>query len=454
MLQDLLNLNPYVENDLKCYNDAAVKGLLQIHAKHVVCVKHPFVALKTKVAYPLYKLACLNPSKQVIKLCHEGYPNAILVTADDKRLPLHAACFHGANVEVVHYLVEQYPESVEIEDAQNNRPIHLAIMNQSDSKVLKYLLKKVSQSQVDLLSQLLLLSLEYKSSKSFVKALLQKNMEIVEAINDKEGTALHKALLLGSPIDVIKIFVKLEPNLASTPDEEGWLPLHTAVGTTHNQASTDVVQCLVQSYPEALTISTIHGRCPLHLALRYNAPFEIVELLCNSTTAKLADRDAHYPLHFACRAQSNIRVICLILKMFPCATRMEDHRGMTPLHFCCKYGETEMGKIPCDPQVKTRVIQLLVKADPSVLMLRDDDGFAPLELACMVDGVVPFKAKRYMALQCGKLAKKKQLDEMIYGGGGARGGPPLQISFAPPPPLSSTAEYASMDSDNSMGKIF
>jgi ankyrin repeat protein len=448
MLQDLLNLNPYVKNELKCYNDAAVKGLLQIHAKEVVRVKHPFVGLKDKVAYPLYKLACLKPSMQVIKLCHEGYPNAILVTADDQRLPLHAACFHGADFETVHYLVEQYPESVNVGDYQNNRPIHLAIMNQGDTKVLKYLLKRVSESQVDFLAKLLLLSLEHKSSKSFVKALLQRNSAVLDTMKDNEGTALHKALLLGSSVDVIKLFLKQEPNLASTPDEEGWLPLHAAVGTTHNQASRDVVQCLVDSYPKALTITTTLGRCPLHLALRYNAPFEVVELLCNSTTVKLVDRDAHYPLHFACRAQSNIRVVCLLLKMFPDATKMEDHRGMTPLHFSCRYGATEMGKVACDPQVKIKVIQLLVKADSSVLMQRDDDGFSPLELACMEDGTVPFKAKRYMALQCGKLAKKKRLHEMIYDA--PRGGPPMQIAFSPPRPLASTAEYASMGSGNSL----
>lgn len=430
MLQSLLNLNPLLKNELQCYNDDAVKGLLHIHAKEVVSIKHPFVGLKDKVAYPLYKLACLRPSLQVVSLCHQAFPNAIQVTADYQRLPLHAACIHGASLDTVQYLVEQYPASVNMSDNQGNCPIHHAIRNQADSKVQKYLLQSINKDQVDLLAKILLLCLEHKSSKSVIKALLHINRDVSIAIQDEEGSLLHKALLLGANRDMIKLLLKIYPDLVSTADAEGWLPLHASVGSNHNQASTEVVQTLLQAYPEALTKTTNLGRSPLLLALRYDAPFETIELLCNDETAQLPDRDAHYPLHFACRAQSRVRVICLLLKTFPEATKMEDLRGMLPIHFCCKYHTTEIEKIECDPQVKIKVIQILVKADPESLFHRDDDGYSPLDMACLEDGAIPHKAKRYMALQNGRLAKKQRLDAMVFGTA-IRGGPPLQIMFSP-----------------------
>lgn len=430
MLQSMLNLNPLLKNELQCYNDDAVKGLLQIHANEVVGVKHPFVGLKDKVAYPLYKLLCLQPSLQVVTLCHQAYPNAIQVTADYQRLPLHAACIHGANLDTIKYLVEQYPASVDTKDNQGHVPIHHAIMNQADGKVQKYLLQCIHKDQVDCHVTILLLCLEHKSSKSVVKSLLHINRDVFLTIQDEEGTLLHKALLLGANRDIIKLLLKTYPDLVSTADAEGWLPLHSSVGSNHNQASTDVVQCLLQAYPEALTKTTNLGRSPLLLALRYDAPFETIEILCNDETAQLPDRDAHYPLHFACRAQSRVRVICLLLKTFPQATKMEDLRGMLPIHFCCKYHTTEIEKIECDPQVKIKVIQILVKADPESLFHRDDDGYSPLDMACLDDGAIPPKARRYMALQNGRLAKKQRLDDMVFGTA-IRGGPPLQIMFSP-----------------------
>ena len=433
----MLNLNPSLMNESNYYDDDAVRGLLHVHAKKVVCVKHPFFGLNDKVAYPLYKLACLRPSVSVIRLCHQAFPHAIEVTAESyQRLPLHAACVHGARLETVQYLVKQYPAALDIGDYQGHLPVQLAIIHQKESKVQRYLLQQVSKDRVRFLSELFLLCLEHKSSKSVIKTLLKIKdnngaFPVLEALQDDEGTALHKAIRLGTNVDIIMLLLKLSPELVSIADEEGWLPLHDSVGSNHKQVS--VVSVLVQTYPAALTMTTNLGCCPLHLAIRYNAPFEIVQLLCNEETAQLYDCDAHYPLHFACRAQSEIRVICLLLKRFGAATAMEDNRGMTPLHLSCKYHKTEIDKVECDPQLKIKVITLLVKADPDVLMCRDDDGYTPLDLACLLeDGAIPFKAKHYMALQNGKIAKKRQFYNMIQGNDDDhyRGGSPMNIMFS------------------------
>lgn len=84
--------------------------------------------------------------------------------------------------------------------------------------------------------------------------------------NDKEKirwrmTALHSALVLKAPVDVIKGLLRLSPQSASCRDDQGMLPIHLAF---RNSASDEIIYELLVVYPLGVDIKDKKGRIPLN----------------------------------------------------------------------------------------------------------------------------------------------------------------------------------------------
>ena len=143
--------------------------------------------------------------------------------------------------------------------------------------------------------------------KSTVKALLQKNSDLLNIQNEDDGaTALHLAVYLGEH-EIVETLLEKKANL-SIRDDYGWLPLHIAAWYNHKEI--------------------------------------VALLLAEEAGADPNIQDAAYkwtPLHVAAYKGYN-KVIKLLLAAEADPDRV-DKRGATPLDIAKKRGKNSTVKI-------------------------------------------------------------------------------------------------------------
>ena len=112
---------------------------------------------------------------------------------------------------------------------------------------------------------------------------------IAASQRDESGkTALHMACQNSPPDDVIDVLLTIAGEIAQWPDIFGWLPIHYACAYA---ASSHVIKCLAETYPESKTLVDRKGRTPLHFALgTANAhSADVVMILSNTGAASYPD---------------------------------------------------------------------------------------------------------------------------------------------------------------------
>lgn len=152
---------------------------------------------------------------------------------------------------------------------------------------------------------------------------------------DGEGNhALHAAVMYRPHLRLIKRLIESFPWLLFTPNDDGNLPLHSAV--LFGRASKAVIALLVGSYPQALTHRNRNQCLPLHLLMTQGRDVDL-------DVAKMFI--AHYPqacqvinglgclpLHGAAFFGVNVEVFVLLLVVNQASCRVQDSQGWLPLH--------------------------------------------------------------------------------------------------------------------------
>mmetsp|Transcript_3596 Transcript_3596/g.8210 ORF Transcript_3596/g.8210 Transcript_3596/m.8210 type:complete len:844 (+) Transcript_3596:184-2715(+) len=190
-----------------------------------------------------------------------------------------------------------------------------------------------------------------------------------------EVTCLHLMCKLNDPpAELVGDLIDAAPEVASFADTHGWLPLHHACA---NGASTDVLEILINAYPESKLIQDNQNRTPLHFyATRNTDNPEImtrnVRLLCDSGAAELSDRGGMLPMHYACAYGSNAEVLKVLADAFPESLTTKDNKGKTPMHLTMVNGQRDTS-----PDV---LKFLLDTAGRETVNLRDTEGNLPLHL--------------------------------------------------------------------------
>lgn len=82
---------------------------------------------------------------------------------------------------------------------------------------------------------------------------------------------LHSACARQPPLEIVQALIQMYPEGAQSPDDQGKYALHYACG---NQASTDVIEALIDAFPTAARTSDPEGKLPLHW-LAISGPDEI-----------------------------------------------------------------------------------------------------------------------------------------------------------------------------------
>jgi len=240
-------------------------------------------------------------------------------------------------------------------------------------------------------------------------------------------TALHEVCNHHNPpVDIIETLLEcsLNGDVAKVVDQSAWIPLHIAC---NSETPAEVIQLLVDAYPEGAYQQDQKGRTPLHFLVIKDTQFtrngdrdkffssflkkeesfatknmiKVAEILTtnpsftpsprnlNAVQAQNSAERVHdlinnmLPIHYACAYGIPTSVIKVLVTAYPESINVTDKFGRTPLHYSMRNA---------DNSESPQRVQLLVDQDPNstvslqprrylarVVDMADNDGSLPIQ---------------------------------------------------------------------------
>eukprot|EP01033_Poteriospumella_lacustris_P002994 gene2994-2194_t len=187
---------------------------------------------------------------------------------------------------------------------------------------------------------------------------------------------LHLACSLRHPnLQNIHLLVKKGPEALRMPDHRGWLPLHWCA---YNNRHSEVMQFLIQSYPDACYEVNKKGKLPFQLAA-YNRYTIMMDLLLaeNAEAIHGLDYNGNTPLHDAAKSL-NYEGCKKLLAMKPEMNRVRNFKEDLPIHKVFSFIPRESSRL-YHRQFET--IKAILNFNPEVAALPDRNSSLPLHLA-------------------------------------------------------------------------
>jgi len=127
----------------------------------------------------------------------------------------------------------------------------------------------------------------------------------------------------------------------------------------------------IQEVPEEASywiVDTDYPRLPIHLACTNVAPKDVIEALLDAYPEGCVAKEGSgsHPLHLACGNASSLETITTLLKKSRKATRIKDDIGRLPLHLACANG------------ANLQVVKKLIDAYPGSCSMKDYNGHTAL----------------------------------------------------------------------------
>ena len=139
-----------------------------------------------------------------------------------------------------------------------------------------------------------------KSYWTSIPTIMEKSTfkaEELLAVDKNFQTALHHALKLGAPLEVITRLFEGCPSSVAVADHDGKTPLHWLLKA---ELPLDALEKMIGSFIEAdptiLHMKDYHGNLPIHTACKYSPTFAILLILdCDNSVAISTNADLSYP---------------------------------------------------------------------------------------------------------------------------------------------------------------
>jgi len=308
------------------------------------------------------------------------WPKSIKVRNEHGRLPLHEACCENAqNAGLIAMLIAEWPHAVR--DACQKTgllPLHLACKAQGSLAVLQLLVEAWSEA-VLVPDEYGFLPLHYacknvggvsdteqKQSLEKIKLLVEARPESLQIQTKLGMLPLHWACF--DPVastNVIRYLVESFPAAVFVQDHKGRLPLHLACAETAAGPPFEVIQCLVQAWPESIHILQGEDKSAAFMAnfQGYSADLKkmcnrefdglqalALDLVCKAVSSKQLSQPSTEllllltsqvpPLHFASAhawIPTRLTTIQYLSSIYP-SDRMHFHDGKLPFHNLCRAG--------------------------------------------------------------------------------------------------------------------
>ncbi|KAL3921988.1 MAG: hypothetical protein SGILL_002450 [Bacillariaceae sp.] len=196
---------------------------------------------------PLAYILQNDPPLDTVQYLVEKYPAAVRQgNLGCAMYPIHKAVRYGASSDVVKYLIDQWPEGAKTFTSRKLLPLHLACLNTHTSGVIDVLLEA------------------YPEAASI-------------PFNDSGELPLFKACFCQLNLEVITALVKAYPKAVSTRGTQGCYPVSALCA--HKDANVESVKHLVNLFPKAIQIKDDAGAVPVHYACFNGAAVDLIEYL-------------------------------------------------------------------------------------------------------------------------------------------------------------------------------
>lgn len=353
---------------------------------------------------PLHATCVFRSPLSVIEALIAAYPDGPQMRDDQSMLPVHLACRNGASKGVILTLLNAFPESICIKDRKDRTPYDFVDASQSqnreavifalkkfnsdfDSKNIMYNNNDMVRSVTPIISRMMINEVDYEHRTILFRLVLKKDWSgavqrskycpdeaktwiVTKGFNGSlRFLPLHKACVLQPPADVVEALIEAFPDGTSSKDQDGWLPIHCACFYC---SSVEVVNALLMANPKCAIMKDDDGRLPLHYACLKGAKKDIVSALirANPKAAMSKDNDGRLPIHHACSNCAPEETIEELLKSNPKGAQSKDDQGRLPLHHACRKNGSE------------RTIRSILKVFPHGSHVNDYQEKLPIHYAC------------------------------------------------------------------------
>jgi len=143
------------------------------------------------------------------------------------------------------------------------------------------------------------------------------------------GFPIHNAVYYQASSEIVEYLLQVWPEGASRTNGQKMLPLHLAAS---QNSDPKVIKALLKAYPQAASIPIPNGASPLSaLCNREDANLDSIKYLIEASPESVQWKDEFggLPVHYACLKGADWKVIKLLVKNYPQSILMKTSQGMT-----------------------------------------------------------------------------------------------------------------------------
>ena len=273
-------------------DDAAALQILKLLLeKYQDAVRH----VNNHGVLPIHLASCRR-SPEFCRVLIETYPGAEQMPDARGALPLHLACAQGS-LTTVEYLYRLYPESIHHATTNGSYPIFYSMCSfvRSDNprgnpaaavEIVHFLLDCDPRVKTQTMQGWSLL--RYACGQQYNDSNIEAGIQMIKVIFDVNPEAIEDNWIASNIHryhQQVRAFINNELvyarqakdlRMMATPDDNGQLPLHTAL---QNNVTLGSIKLLVKGNPAAILSPDNSGALPLHSACQHHDSASVVNYL-------------------------------------------------------------------------------------------------------------------------------------------------------------------------------
>ena len=279
-------------------------------------------------------IAAGRKSPEFCQMLIEAYPGSEQIRGDEGLLPLHHACERNS-LTTVEYLYQQYPNAIDHATTMELYPIHFVINSMryrsepaAAVEIIRFLLDCDSNQNLKQFQGQSLLRYacgqEY-DDPPYNDSKIEAGIQIIKIIYDAHPEAIedngiasdthryHQQIQAFINGELVYVRQANDHRLITTPDDNGRLPLHTAL---QNNARLGSIKLLIKGNPSAIRSIDDSGALPLHVASEHHDSVSVVQYILSLAriTRDATDSRGNTALHYACRGAKHDTIAMLLEK--------------------------------------------------------------------------------------------------------------------------------------------
>jgi hypothetical protein len=302
---------------------------------------------------PLHVAIIFNAPIKVVMALYKSNPEGIMECDDRKMLPIHLACRVVSNVSVAQFLIYKSSKSLHALDYKGRTPLDILKEYRSNKNGSDGTSDKKASKNREALIKLMKEKMQNKDSQDVQVHDESEDEEdepdfvLEEYKNNDEGA--KKSVAKSMRIQRTEPS-NIEPTKEVDYDSYPTVLIKLIERKMWEQAITRCVEVPQEASTWMCRLQEVQAKknaknevrwkiLPLHSAIVLHAPVEVIEALVDAYPQGLRKGDDRQmlPLHMAFRLGSSPETAAVLVDAYPEALKKKDSRGHTPLHILKAY---------------------------------------------------------------------------------------------------------------------